>query len=165
VLRSAFWFRLASISSVMTLLQAFTPQTTQPLANNYKLNTFLVYINVKKQNVLWLNTWLWSPVDFLTTELNITTEATTSQHFMEPKGSLPYSQELSAFPYPEQHQSSLYHPILSLQDSFQKLSTHLNLGLPSDFFPSGFPTNNLYAFLFSPLVLHALLVSSSTWPF
>jgi hypothetical protein len=30
------------------------------------------------------------------------------------------------------------------------LSTHLCLGLPSDHFPSGFPTNILYAFLFSP---------------
>jgi hypothetical protein len=29
------------------------------------------------------------------------------------------------------------------------LSTHLRLGLPSGPFPSGFPTNLLYAFLFS----------------
>jgi hypothetical protein len=35
------------------------------------------------------------------------------------------------------------------------LSTHLRFGLPSGLFLSGFPTNNLYAFLFSPpLVLH-----------
>jgi hypothetical protein len=31
------------------------------------------------------------------------------------------------------------------------LSIHLRLGLPSDLFPSGFPTNNLYTFLFSPI--------------
>jgi hypothetical protein len=30
------------------------------------------------------------------------------------------------------------------------LSTHLRLGLPSGLFPSGFPINILYAFLFSP---------------
>jgi hypothetical protein len=30
------------------------------------------------------------------------------------------------------------------------LSNHLRLGLPSGLFPSGFPTNNLKAFLFSP---------------
>jgi hypothetical protein len=30
------------------------------------------------------------------------------------------------------------------------LSTHLRLGLPSGLLPSGFPTNNLYAFQFSP---------------
>jgi hypothetical protein len=29
------------------------------------------------------------------------------------------------------------------------LSIHLRLGLPSGLFPSGFPTNILYAFLFS----------------
>jgi hypothetical protein len=31
------------------------------------------------------------------------------------------------------------------------LLTHLRLGLPSGLFPSGFPTNNVYTFLFSPL--------------
>jgi hypothetical protein len=31
------------------------------------------------------------------------------------------------------------------------LSIHLRLGLASGFFPSGFPTNNLYTFLFSPI--------------
>jgi hypothetical protein len=34
------------------------------------------------------------------------------------------------------------------------LSTHLRLGLPSGLFPSGYPANILYAFLFAPLVLH-----------
>jgi hypothetical protein len=32
------------------------------------------------------------------------------------------------------------------------LSVYLRLGLPSGLFPSGFPTNNLYTFLFSPFV-------------
>jgi hypothetical protein len=41
-----------------------------------------------------------------------------SQHFMELEGSLPCSQEPSTSPYPELHQSSLYHRILSLQDPF-----------------------------------------------
>jgi hypothetical protein len=31
------------------------------------------------------------------------------------------------------------------------LSSHLRLGLPSGLFLSGFPTNNLYTFLFSPI--------------
>jgi hypothetical protein len=41
------------------------------------------------------------------------------------------------------------HPI-SLR-SILILSTHLRLGLRSGLFPSGFPTNILYAFLFSPI--------------
>jgi hypothetical protein len=36
------------------------------------------------------------------------------------------------------------------------LSTHLRLSLPSGLFPSGFPTNHLKAFLFSPIC--------ATWP-
>jgi hypothetical protein len=38
----------------------------------------------------------------------------TSQHFMEPGGSLPRSQEPSTGPYPETDQFSPYHPILPL---------------------------------------------------
>jgi hypothetical protein len=36
-----------------------------------------------------------------------------SQHFIEPEGSVPNSQELSACPYPEPDQSSPHHPILT----------------------------------------------------
>jgi hypothetical protein len=43
------------------------------------------------------------------------------------------------------------------------LSTHLSLGPPppSGLFRSGFPTNILYALIFSQLVLHTLPISSS----
>jgi hypothetical protein len=45
-------------------------------------------------------------------------------------------------------QSHPYHP--RPLRSILILSTHLCLRLPSGLFPSGFPTNILYAFLFSP---------------
>jgi hypothetical protein len=44
-------------------------------------------------------------------------------------------------------QSTPPHPISTR--SILMLSIHLRLGLPSGHFPSGFPTNNLYTFLFS----------------
>jgi hypothetical protein len=46
-------------------------------------------------------------------------------------------------------QSIPSHPIFLR--SILILSTHLRLGLPSSLFPSGFPTNILYAFLVSPI--------------
>jgi hypothetical protein len=46
---------------------------------------------------------------------------------------------------------SIHSPI-SLR-SILILCTHLHLGLSIGFLPSGFPTNTLYAFLFSPFVL------------
>jgi hypothetical protein len=70
----------------------------------------------------------------------------TSQHLMEPESSLPCSQESSTGLYPESDRSTPYHPILSLR-YILILYTHLRLGLPSGLFPSGFPTNILFAFL------------------
>jgi hypothetical protein len=74
---------------------------------------------------------------------------------MEPSS---WSQEPSTGPYPEPHPLSPIssHPI-ALR-SIVILYTHLRLGLPSGLFPSGFPTDNLYAFLLAPFVLHDLLI-------
>jgi hypothetical protein len=60
-----------------------------------------------------------------------------SQHFMEPKGLKPNSQELSTCSYPEPDQSSPHHPIPPLQDprSILILTTHRRLGLPSGLLP------------------------------
>jgi hypothetical protein len=82
-----------------------------------------------------------------------------SWHFMEPEGSLPCSQEPSTGPYPEPEQSNPSHPI-SLR-SILILFIHLHRGLPSGLFPSGFRTNIVYAFVFAPLLLHALPISLS----
>jgi hypothetical protein len=69
---------------------------------------------------------------------------------MEPEGSLPSSQELSTCPYPEPDRSSPQHSNLSLKGPSYVIY-HLLLGLPSGLLLSGFPTNNLYTFLFSPI--------------
>jgi hypothetical protein len=84
------------------------------------------------------------------TDSHLCSYSRTFQHFMEPEVSLPCSQEPSNWPYPEPDQSSLYCPILSLQN-------------PSSYYPFTcvlvflvvcfllISTNNLYAFLFSPI--------------
>jgi hypothetical protein len=79
-----------------------------------------------------------------------------SQHVMEPEGSIPNSQQLSTCSYPEPDQSSPHHSHTTSPRSMLMLSTHLCLGLPSGLFPSGYPTSNLSAFLFSPI--------RATWP-
>jgi hypothetical protein len=64
---------------------------------------------------------------------------------------------------------ALVNAVMNLQDPSYLSKTHFNIvyppttptGVPSGLFPSGFPTNILYAFLFSPIVLHALPISSS----
>jgi hypothetical protein len=69
-----------------------------------------------------------------------------SQHFMEPEDSLQCSQESSTGPYPQPDQS---HP--TSPRSILILCTHPFHGLTSGLLPSGFHTNILYAFLFSPI--------------
>jgi hypothetical protein len=47
---------------------------------------------------------------------------------------------------------SQFDPVPTIPSYLSKiLSTHLRLGIPSGLFPSGFPTNILYAFLVSPI--------------
>jgi hypothetical protein len=78
-----------------------------------------------------------------------------SQHFWNPK--IKYRIHNSSPPVPtlaRPIQSTSPHP--TSPRSILLLSTHLRLGLPSGHFPLGFPTNNLYALLFSPI--------RATWP-
>jgi hypothetical protein len=63
----------------------------------------------------------------------------TSQHFMEPEGSMPCSREPSTFPI-LRHINPIH--AISLR-SILILSTHLHLGLPSGLFPSDFHANIL----------------------
>jgi hypothetical protein len=68
---------------------------------------------------------------------------------MEPEGSLPILSQIDPV-----HTAPSYLP--KIQDLYLR-----PLGLPSGLFPSGFPTNVLHAWLFSPFVLHAMPISSS----
>ena len=73
-----------------------------------------------------------------------------SSHFMELGSSLPHSQELATFPYPDSDRSCpCHHP--TSRRSVLILSSHQRLGLPGCLLPSGFPTKTLYAPLLSPI--------------
>ena len=75
---------------------------------------------------------------------------------MEPEGSLPHLQVPTTCPYHEPARSSPYPPHPTSWRSILILPSHLCLGLPSVFFPSGFPTKTLYTPLLSPI--------RATWP-
>ena len=70
---------------------------------------------------------------------------------MKPKGSLPQSHVPATCPYPEPARSSPYPPHPISWYSILILPSHLSQGLPSDLFPSGFPTQTLYTPLLSPI--------------
>jgi hypothetical protein len=70
---------------------------------------------------------------------------------METESSLPCSQELPQL-IPILSQDNPVHTTPSyLSNIYLISSTHLPLVLPSGYFPSVFPTNFLYEFLFSPI--------------
>jgi hypothetical protein len=68
----------------------------------------------------------------------------TSQHFTEPGGSFPCSQQPSTAPYSE---SDPVHTNPSYLRSTLILSNHPGLGLPGGLLPSAFPTSILYTVL------------------
>jgi hypothetical protein len=85
---------------------------------------------------------------------NCAANSETSQHFVEPEGSLPRSQEPSTGPYPQPYRVHTTPPYLS--KIHFNIVHHLRLTFASGVFPSGFPTSILYAFVSLPFMLHAL---------
>jgi len=83
---------------------------------------------------------------------------------MDPKGSLPCSQQSASGPYPKPIQFTPSHPVSPRSSLI--LSFHLFQSLPLGLFPSGFRTKNLYAFLISPIratrYTHLILLDSLT---
>jgi len=75
---------------------------------------------------------------------------------MEPKGSLPHSQELVRI----LSQIIPRHPFHLLKIHFNIVYSHLPLGLPGCLFHSGYPTKTPYAQLLSPIgaTCHAHLI-------
>jgi hypothetical protein len=85
-----------------------------------------------------------------------------SQHFMEPEGSLPCSQEPSTVPFLSQ--INPIHTIPSYLRSLLIFFTHLRLGLPQRSLSFWLSHQYLMHFSSPPFVLHALSTSSSlTW--
>jgi hypothetical protein len=62
---------------------------------------------------------------------------------MEPKGSLPCSQQLATDPCPKPDEPGPHLPNPISLRSILKWFSHRRLGLPSGLFPSGFPTKNI----------------------
>jgi len=72
-----------------------------------------------------------------------------SPHFTEHEVSLPHPQQPATCHHPEAHEQ-LMSPSHSLKIHFI-IYSHLCLGLPRDFFPSGSSTKTLFAPLLSPI--------------
>jgi hypothetical protein len=68
---------------------------------------------------------------------------------METEGSLPCSQKPVTGPYPKPDEFIRNIPFY-FSMIYLVLSSHLLLGPPRGLFPTGFPTETLYAFLFCP---------------
>jgi hypothetical protein len=134
------------------------------------LPTFIYPLPILLKKVKMINSEVVTGLNFLTTDASVVTNqphgaepfsrsrrslsySRIYHHFMEPEGSLPYAQEFPIRPYPEPYECS---PILS--------KIHFNIIIPpkpmsfSSLFPSGFPTNILYA------LLHACYVSCPSHP-
>jgi hypothetical protein len=84
-----------------------------------------------------------------------------SQHFAQPKSSLPHSQELSTLSQPWARTIQSTPPYHFSQRYILILSTHLPFGLPTYLFPAGFPINIQYAY--SPHSCYMTCPSRPPW--
>jgi hypothetical protein len=87
-----------------------------------------------------------------------------SQHFREPEGSLPHSQELSTCTYPEPDQSSPQHSLLSLKGPSEcYLSTYVSVFLVVSLQPIHIPLLPHSCHMSCPLHPPRLYNSNYTW--
>jgi hypothetical protein len=70
--------------------------------------------------------------------------------FAQTEVSLLYSQQHASNPYPKSDECNPHFPRYLPKINFN-INYHLNVGLPSSPFPSGFPTKVLYAILIYPM--------------
>jgi hypothetical protein len=96
-------------------------------------------ISTLTQKIAFIATIPWGRVHL--EKLIVAQKVKKSLTFMEPKGSLPYSQTLTTGPYIEPDVSNLP-PTMSWPTKC--------------LLPSGFPNKMIYAFLISPCMLHVL---------
>jgi hypothetical protein len=81
-----------------------------------------------------------------------------SQHFIEPVGSIPNSQELSTCSYPEPDQSSPHHPIPPLQDPPTYVLVFVVVSFPLNFPPVTYTRSSS-----PPFMLHNPPILSSKY--
>jgi hypothetical protein len=115
---------LTRVSSVIASLHVIVIITFVDCFGNMYRETdnsavrFLVSDSEKVQNIVihtYLLTYLLTySAGSMLRSCQFCSHSRTSQHFIQPEGSSPSSQESSTSPYPEPDRSSPYHPILSL---------------------------------------------------
>jgi hypothetical protein len=101
------------------------------------------------------------PLDFIRSQINpvLTTPSYTSNSI--PCGLSPREKYTERPPLVGEVNANVCGQRVPYTSNIHLNIIHTRFGLPSNPFPSGCPTNNLHSFLFSPVKIYPLLISSS----